>query len=472
MKKLLSYLTLGLMMACSAPQQEQAPVAQEFPSTPPSGEMPRGFTLPEREEYTLDNGLKVVLIPWGDVPKADVVLVTQAGYANESSDQVWLTRLLSGLMEEGSENLNAAEIADTLAAMGGNLSVNVQRHITTVQASVLYEFTPQTVSILADVLARPALPASEEERIKNDLKRSVNVSKSRQSSLVTEKFYETLFPDHPYSQIYPAEGQIDTYGLAEAKAFYEANYGAKRSIVYVAGMFDTEAVKEAINTALASWQPGPEPYFPEVDASPVPGVQIIDRPGAVQSTIRMGVPVLAADQPDYTAMEITNSILGGSFSSRITSNIREDKGYTYSPFGAIINPVNTSIWIEQADVTTDVTAASIIEINKEINRLREEPPTEEELQAIKNSETGLFILQNASGSGLINQLIFMEYQGLDESYLTGYVDRINAVTPEKVQQMAQQYINPEALTIIIAGDKKLVEQQLNDKKSELDLKVK
>ena len=472
MKKLLSYLTLSLLVACNAPQEQDVSTAKEFPSTPPAGDTPRGFSLPERVETTLDNGLRVVLIPWGDIPKADVVLVTQAGYVHEQADEVWVSRLMARMMEEGSGKYSATEIADTLAAMGGNLSVSVGRHTSSVTASVLYEFAPNVVGILADVLSNPALPESELPRLKNDLNRQVNVAMSRPQTLVVDEFYKTLFPDHAYGRLYPAGGQIDGYTREDVKAFYDNNFGAKRTTLYVAGKFDVDAVTEAANKALAGWAEGPAPSYPEVSVSATPGLQIIDRPGAVQSTLRMGLPVTDPGHPDYTAMSVTNSLLGGSFASRITSNIREDKGYTYSPFSTISDGKGMAIWFEQADVTTDVTAASIIEINKEINRLREEPPSEEELQSIKNAEIGVFVLLNSSGSGLINQLIFMDYQGLDESYLTGYVDRINAVTPEQVQQMTQQYITPEQLTIVIAGDKKLVEQQLNDKKSELDLKVK
>lgn len=461
MKKYISYLITCLVLMGTAHAQE----------TPPPGGTPKGFTLPEREEITLDNGLKVVLVPWGQVPKATVYLVTKTGYVHEQEDQVWLTRLLAKMMEEGSASRSSDQIAEQLSGMGGDIRVSVGRHNTIVGTNVLYEFTPDALEILAEVLMQPALPDSEIDRFKSDLKRNLSVALSRPQSKVTDQFYKTLFPDHAYGRLYTDEAQIDSYSTEQVRAFYEANYGAKRTVLYVAGKFDVDAVRQKATEILSSWKPGPDVSWPAVSVDPVPGVQLLDKPGSVQSTLRLGLPVVDPTHADYQALELTNALLGGAFGSRITSNIREDKGYTYSPYSTISNGKGMAVWFEQADVTTDVTAASLLEINKEINLLRDEPPTEEELNGIKNAEVGLFILQNSSGSGLINQLIYMDYQGLPESHLTSYVDNIMAVTPEQVQQMAQKYIDPEKMTIVIVGDKSKVQPQLDGAKTELKLEV-
>ena len=167
---------------------------------------------------------------------------------------------------------------------------------------------------------------------------------------------------------------------------------------------------------------------------------MIDRPGAQQSTIYLGLPVIAPGHNDYIAFQVMNSLLGGSFGSRITANIREAKGYTYSPFSQHSSRYRDAYWVQVADVTTAVTGPSLKEIFYEIERLQKEPPTEDELQGIKNYLAGIFVLQNSSRQGVIGQLAFLDLHGLDESYLTTYVQKVFAVTPKDVQRIAQTYL--------------------------------
>ena len=172
--------------------------------------------------------------------------------------------------------------------------------------------------------------------------------------------------------------------------------------------------------------------------------------------------MVSPSHPDFTALNITNSLLGGSFGSRITSNIREDKGYTYSPRSVLGTNYQTGLWYEAADVTTDFTGASLEEIKKEIVRLQNEPPSQEELEGIQNYTAGIFVLQNSTPAGIIGQLNYLDIHDLPESDLTERVKNFYAVTPEKVQEMTQKYITPDNMTLIVVGDKAKIEQQIKD----------
>jgi predicted Zn-dependent peptidase len=187
---------------------------------------------------------------------------------------------------------------------------------------------------------------------------------------------------------------------------------------------------------------------------------LLDRPGAVQSTIIMGLPVPDPADSDYVPLLVTNSLLGGAFGSRITSNIREQKGYSYSPFSAVTDQYRLAHWAEQADVTTNVTGASLKEIFGEIDRLRSEAPPQPELTGIERNLAGVFALQNSSRLGVIGRLQFVDFHGLPDAYLTDYVKRVLAVTPEQVKTMAQRYLQPDSMTIVVVGDKKTVADQL------------
>jgi len=162
------------------------------------------------------------------------------------------------------------------------------------------------------------------------------------------------------------------------------------------------------------------------------------------------------------ALQVTNALLGGSFASRITSNIREDKGYTYSPYSTVSARYRDAYWAEIAAVTTSVTGPAIQEIFNEIERLRAEPPSPDELEGIQNYLAGTFVLQNSSRSGIIGQLAFLDLHGLDDDYLGTYVQRVYAVTPEEVQRIAQTYLNPEDMVIVIAGDVAQIRDQVDD----------
>jgi predicted Zn-dependent peptidase len=190
-------------------------------------------------------------------------------------------------------------------------------------------------------------------------------------------------------------------------------------------------------------------------------VVLLDRPGAVQSTLRLGLPVqISPGHPDYIPLEVTNSLLGGAFTSRITNNIREQKGYTYSPFSQVVPRYRTAAWQESADVTTKFTADSVREIQMEINRLRKEPPDAKELKGIQNFMDGIFVLRNSSNQGIIGQLGFVDLHGLTDDYLKTYVQRVNAVSREDVQRITETYLDPGKMTLVVVGDKGKIEDSL------------
>ncbi len=430
--------------------------------TPPEGGTPLGFTVPEKEIVNLDNGLTLVMVPYGAIPKATIRVSIATGNVHEKEDQVWLSDLMADLLEEGSLTYNAKQIADKMANMGGNLNVRVSPHHTSFNSSVLYEYTPDALTLIGDVIQNPAWPESEIDRLKNDMKRNITVSLSRPQAQASRDFFSSLYPDHPYGKVYTTEAMVDSFTIEDIKNFYNENVGAKRTTIYVAGRFNKQKVTDAVKNTFSNWKEGPEVSYPQAVANAQGSVKIIDRPDAPQSTILYGLPVANTGSEDHVALSITNSLLGGSFGSRITSNIREDKGYTYSPRSTVNNNYKTSIWYESADVTTEFTGASLEEINKEITRLQNEPPTAEELKGIQNYEAGIFVLRNSSPGGIIAQLEFIDLHELDDSYLTNRVENIHAVTPGQVQQMTKKYIDPSQMTLVVVGDKKVIQKQIQE----------
>jgi len=343
--------------------------------------------------------------------------------------------------------------------MGGEVNVNVSADQFTISGSVLSEFAPGLIKIMADMVMHPAFPASELERLKSDLKRQLAVQKTQPQAQAQEKFFQIIYQDHPYGRYFPTDEMLSSYTVDKVKDFYSKNFGATRSVIYVVGKFNESLAAKAVEESFSTWKAGPDISYPAAAQMRTNEIATIDRKNAPQTTILLGLPTITPTHSDYVPLQITNSLLGGSFGSRITTNLREDKGYTYSPFSTIQNRKGVSVWYEQADVTSEHTGESLQEIAKEIKRLQNEPPSKEELTGIQRYQAGIFVLQNSTPSGIIGQLNFIDQYGLDTSYLTNRVRNIYAVTAEKVSQMTKDHFKYEDMTLVMVGDKKLLEKQ-------------
>jgi predicted Zn-dependent peptidase len=427
---------------------------------PPAPGTPSNFTVPPKREFSLPNGMEVTLVPYGTIPKVTVRLVTRVGNVNETAQQTWLADLMSDLMEQGTRTRTAEELAMEVASMGGALDVAVGPDLTTIGGDVLSEFGPRMVGLVADVARNPRFPESELARLKADRVRQVTIAKSQPQPLAQERFRAVIYGEHPAGRMFPTADQLQGYTMQQVRDFYTSSFGAARSHLYVSGVFDAAAMERAIRDAFGDWARGPAPVTNVAKGTSTRAIHIIDRPGAVQSTIYMGLPVPDPSSEDYVALQVTNALLGGSFGSRITSNIRERKGYTYSPFSQISARYRSAFWVEVADVTTNVTGASLKEIFHEIDSLQAVPPSAEELRGIQNYLAGTFVLGNSSRGGIIGQLQLVDLHGLPDNFLQTYVHTIHAVTPADVQRIARTYLKDDQMTIIVVGDKKTIAEQL------------
>lgn len=451
-------LLLGSLALAAAPLAAQK-------EAPPAAGTPKAFRVPPRRTFTLPNGMNVTLVRYGVVPKVAVSLDLATGGIDEGPNEVELAGLTANMLVEGTTTRSGAEISRAAADMGGSLSANAGDDQTSVGGEVLSEFADRYVALLADVVLRPKFAEADVARLTANRMRDNSIALSSPGQLTRAKFRQMLFGDHPYARVFAPDSLLKGYTAATVRAFHAKNYGARRAHLYVTGVFNEAKVEAAIRGAFARWQAGaPETVNPPKVANRRQ-LELIDRPDAVQSSIRVGLPVADPANPDWMRLNVTDALLGGAFGSRITSNIREDKGYTYSPFSFVGTWPKVGVWTEVVDVTTNVTGPSLKEIFYEVDRLRKEAPPEQELSGIKNNMVGLFTIQNSSRYGLINQLQFVDQYGLGDGYLTGYVQNVMRVTPAEVQGTAQKYLDPSRMTITVVGDKKVVEPQLEPYKA-------
>jgi zinc protease len=436
------------------------PLAAQEKQSPPAGGPPKPFNVPAHESYALPNGMKVTLVPYGNLPKVTLSLVVRSGNLNDPAGMPGLADMAGKLMKEGTTSRSSKQIAEEAAGMGGAVNITVGPDESDVTTDVLSEYGAKAAALLSDVAQHPLFPDSELPRLKNDAQRQLTISKSVPQSMALEKFRKILYGDHPYGTVFPTKESIEKTTVADIKKFYQDNFGAIRAHLYVAGRFDTAEVKKAIAASFGGWSKGAAPVTNIPKVRPQHVVDLTDRPGAAQSTLLVGMPVPDATNPDAIPLGVTNALLGGSFGSRITSNIREQKGYTYSPSSQISRRYHDAYWAETADVTTQYTGASLKEIFAEVDKLAKEPPAAGELQGIQSYLSGLFVIQNSSRGALINQLRFVDFQGLGEDYLKTYVQKVNAVAPADVSKMTAEYIKPDQMTIVVVGDRAKVTEQL------------
>lgn len=427
---------------------------------PPEGGKPKDFRVPAFRTFTLGNGLGVTLVPYGTLPKASVRFVIRTGNVNEAAEEVWLSDLTFDYLKEGTSSRTARAIAEEAAAMGGEVAAGTGSDQSSVGGTVLAEFAPGFVKLLADIVRNPAFPESELARLQANFLRQLAVAKSEPTSLANEAFYRLLYGDHPYGRVFPTEPMIKGYTVGLVRTFYERNIGARRTHVYVAGVYDEKVVEAAIRENLGDWSPGPEVVTNIPQPATKRAINIVDRPGSVQSTIFIGRPVVAPDSADYISLELTDSLLGGAFFSRITANIRENKGFTYAPTSILAPRFRSACWSEQADVSTEVTGAALKEILFEIDRLGQEAPAAGELSGIQNYFAGIFVLQNSTPAGLIGQLAFLRLHGLERTYLETYVQTIYKVRPEDVRRIAAGLLASADMTVVIVGDLAKIRDQV------------
>ena len=449
-------IAIALFLAITAATSTGAQQKQQ----PPPANPPKDFVIPAPRRFTLGNGMPVTLVPFGQVPKVTIRLVVGAANLHEKKDEIWLADLTGSMMREGTATLTAEAVARQLAAMGGELGINVGPDTTSVGTEVLSDRSADAIRLIADVAQNPRLPQSELERVKGNLLRNLAIQRSTPQAIAQEKFAELLYGEHPYGRIFPTEAMLKGYSIEQVRAFHKGNFHAGRARLYVAGIYDAKAMEGAIRQAFESWPKAAASEAPKVPPAGDKRFALLDRPDAPQSTVLLGLRVPSPSHKDWVALQVTDALLGGAFGSRITSNIREQKGYTYSPYSTISAHPGEAHWVETADVTTKVTGESLKEIFFEIDRLRKEPPSATELRGIQNNLAGIFVVQNASRAGVIGRLAFVDQHGLGDDYLSTYVKRVMAVTPQEVQRIANEYLRPDKMTLVVLGDVKTVKEQV------------
>ena len=428
--------------------------------TPPKAGAPRPVTIPPSASYTLANGMRVTLVPYGAVPKITAYVVTEFGGNDETASDTGDATLAARLLPEGTATQTADQIAARASLDGGAVQTGSDATTSYVGTEALSARATDAIALIADVARTPAFPDAAFTRVTANILRSNAVARGRAQVTASQRWNGIMFAGTTFGRTLVDDVAIKAATAAGVRAFYQRNAGALRSHIYVIGRFDDAAVRGAIDAAFGTWPAGPARPTRTALAYAAPARVFIDRPGAVQSTIIVGTRIPPATNKDRIAITVADALLGGAFASRITQNIREAKGYTYSPFSSMDEYPATSAWYEQADVTTNVTGAALTEIFKEVRRLGDQQPAQAEVDATERYLSGTFVLGLSTRFNVLSNLWQLDELGLPPTALSNYVTDVQSITAADISRVVKTYLTPEKMTLVVVGDKSAVAPQL------------
>ncbi len=384
----------------------------------------RQVRWPKRTKSQLANGLEIILLESHSIPKFRGELYFRSGNASAASRGTALAEMAATMVRTGTSQHSSREIEEHLRGLGADLSVSAGQDNSSISFAGLSDH------------AEPGFLAGERLR-------------------------KVLFGEHPYSQISPTEEQVAAYTREELQSVYRDFYTPENAILILVGDFDSATMQKSAERVFGNWS-GSKPAAPESVKPPVPKgrrVYLVDLPGSVQTQILCGCHAITRKHPHWIKLGLTNSLYGGAFNSRLVMNIREDKGYTYSPRSGV-NPLRQYGYFSvSAAVRNDVVAASLTEIFYEIDKLRSLPVPEAELLDAQNYLTGVFSMGLATQSGLLSQISTLALNDLPDDYLETYREKVRALKPEDVLFAARTYFDSANMQIVVVGDRKQIESQ-------------
>jgi len=437
------------------------PISGPRPSVPPALAPERAVVWPQRTVRTLANGLQVVLVESHTIPKFTAQLLFRSGNAAVAQDSPGLAEITAAVVRTGTASRTSRRIEEDLRRMGADLSTGAGADSSSISFSGLAEFADGLLELVADLAQNASFPVGEFERERRQRLDELKIERTTPGFLAGERLRKVLFGAHPYSVVAPTEEQVQAYRHEQLVDYYRQHYRPGNALLVAAGDFAAEAMLARIEKTLGAWQ-GARPDTVEQPEPPhLRGrrVYLVYLPDTVQTQVLVGNTAITRQHPDWLRLTLANSIFGGAFNSRLVMNIREQKGYTYSPRSSVNALRQNGYFSVHAAVRNEVVAATLTEIFYEADRMRALPVSAEELDDARNYLSGVFSLGLATQDGLAGQLATVYLNELPEDYLETYREKIRALTAEDVVAAARKYFDSANAQIVVVGDAKQVRDQ-------------
>jgi zinc protease len=447
-------------------KKEEKDATDYSKNLPKPGPDPK-FNLPAIEKKKLSNGLDVWLVRKSKLPIVSMNLVLKTGGTADPQDRAGLASVTADLLTSGTKTRSAVDIANELQSIGAYVNAGSGWDAGNVSMQTLTRNLDKALDIYADVITNAAFPENELETLRRRLLVAFLQRKDNPNAIANVVYDALLYgKDHPYGKSLTGdEASIKAITRDEVEKFYSTYYRPNNAVLIVVGDTDMKTLTPKLEKAFAGWKAGevPPTEIPKTAAFDKPGIYIVDKPGAAQSVINIGHVGVARDNPDYFPLIVMNSILGGQFSARVNMNLREDKGYTYGARTSWSFRRGAGPFAASAGVQTAVTKESVQEFMKEIEGIRGAiPVTPEELEYNKQSLIRRFPSGFETNGQIANQLSNLVIYDLPDSYFNEYISRINAVTLEDVNRVANKYLTPDKMAILVVGDRQVIEPRLRE----------
>lgn len=455
---------LATSSMASAQQQQLGP---EQPSTPsnqvelkkraPVSKDILKVKLPRATEATLSNGLTVLIIEDHRLPLISIQYsVGGSGPIFEPQNMIGISRITAQMMTEGTKTRTSLQIAQEVERLGASVSVasSFGSTVSVLSASGLSDNFDKWFDLANDVLLNPTFPATELDRHKQQLTVALRQQRTSAGFLMSERFSRAMYGDHPAGNVSTNQGTVDALTPALLQKWHDDKYTPQNTILGISGDVKAADLVPKLEKLLAGWK---KTDLKEVlPANPKPStarkVILVDRPDSVQTSIVMGNIAIDRRDPDYFAMVALNQVLGGGGAGRLFKNLREEKGYTYGAYSSFSAKKFPGPWNANAEVRTEVTDGALTEFIKELQRMRDQPVSDQELDDAKRAIVASFALSLESPDELVNYALTRKIYGFTEDYWDTYPTKLMAVTAADIQRVARKYIDPATMQIVAVGD--------------------
>lgn len=424
-------------------------------ATPPPDAPMRPSELPLPDATTLSNGVRLMTLPDRRAPVVEFRLILPcAGRAYDAPDWVGLSGAAARLLIAGTPTRTSFEIADEADRYGGYISVSANTETAILSARCLASYTEPMTRLIADVLLNPTFPADEVEIDRANTLQRLRLQRSQPAFLAEERFRTALFGEHPYRRLAPDENALQRWQTEHLQTFHATRYRPQGATLLIVGDFEPEAILKLLNDALGAWQgtvaqdPLPAPSMQNAEV----GWLLVERPNSVQSHLMLGALCPPRTAPDSLALQLAVSILGAGASSRLFLTVREQYGYAYSVGAHLDYYLRIGAFVAEAQTATENTHDAVRQIRAEIERLIQEPASQEELDATRNYLIGRHMISRltlGSLADLYKQTVLYE---LPLDYWRRYPEMLSSLTAQEAQSAAAQYLQPERFTTVVVGE--------------------
>jgi len=449
----------GCLLLCVAAAAQQPPDRSKPPAVGP----PPQLKLPPVQKRALSNGVPVWLVEAHEVPLVQVTLLLKAGANADPGGKFGLSSMTAAMLDEGAGTRSALEIADEIEFLGASLGTSSSFDASAVRLGVPVARLGAALPVMADVVLRPTFPETELQRLRQERLTDLLQARDDPASVAPMAFARLLFgPAHRYgTAVVGTAATLKAFTTGDLKAFHSANFQPGNATLIVVGDVTADAVVPQLENQFGSWRgAAATPGRTAPPTAPQPGqrqITIVDMPGAAQSQIRIGGIGVPRSTPEYFPIQILNTILGGSFTSRLNQNLREEHGYSYGASSRFDMRLSAGPFFAGAGVQTDKTAEALHEFFNELTAIRK-PIDADELTKARNYLAFGFPAQFEAIGDFSAQLEQLVVYGLPDSYYADYVKNLQAVTGDAVLKTSTTYVQPEKFLVVIAGDRKVIEQ--------------